>query len=150
MPSDLFAYGREAPNCFDLRRYLATIILATAQIEIILNKDSRMRRVDDGWRTLKMKLLGDAAGKGLPVHCLLAEGESLRAASIGFVDLRNRLAHGNLAGIIGFELNGTPDYSAEAREDCTGANEESDGLCYGVVQHLAGCAGTADCASSVA
>src|ERR1700686_1298157 len=26
MPSDVFAYGREAPNCFDERRYLATII----------------------------------------------------------------------------------------------------------------------------
>jgi hypothetical protein len=23
MPSDVFAYGREAPNCFDQRRYLA-------------------------------------------------------------------------------------------------------------------------------
>jgi hypothetical protein len=29
MPSDVFAYGREAPNCFDQRRYLATIILAS-------------------------------------------------------------------------------------------------------------------------
>ncbi len=115
MPSDVFAYGREAPNCFDQRRYLATIILATAEVEIILNKDSRMRRVDDGWRTLNMKLLRDADAKGLPVHCLLAEGESLRAASIEFVDMRNRLAHGNLDGIIGFEYNGTPDYSAEAR-----------------------------------
>lgn len=116
VPSDIFAYGREEANCFDQRRYLATIILATAEIEIILNKDSRMRREGGGWRTLKMKLLRDAAGKGLPVHCLFAPGESLRAATIEFVELRNRLAHGNLAGIIGFEQNGTPDYSAEARE----------------------------------
>lgn len=116
MPSDVFAYGREAPNCFDQRRYLASIILATTEIEIILNKDSRMRRTGGGWRTLNMKLLRDAAGKGLPVHCLLAPGESLKAATIEFVELRNRLAHGNLAGIIGFEHNGTPDYSAEARE----------------------------------
>jgi hypothetical protein len=116
MPSDLYAYGREAPNCFDQRRYLATIVLATAEVEIVLNKDSRMRRVKDGWRTLNMKLLRDADGKGLPVQRLLAEGESLRGASIEFVDLRNRLAHGNLAGIVGFEHNGTPDYSAEARK----------------------------------
>ena len=82
IPSDVFAYGREAPNCFDQRRYLATIILATAKIEMILNKDSRMRRAGGGWRTLNTKLLRDAAGKGLPVHCLLTPGESLKAASI--------------------------------------------------------------------
>jgi hypothetical protein len=43
-------------------------------------------------------------------------GASRQAATIEFIELRNRLAHGNLAGIIGFEHNGTPDYSAEARE----------------------------------
>jgi hypothetical protein len=116
MPSDVFAYGRECPNCFDQRRYLSTIILATAEIEIILNKDSRMRRVAGGWRTLNMKLLRDAAKKGLPVQCVLGPGESLKSAFIEFVELRNRLAHGNLAGIIGFEHNGTPDYSTDARE----------------------------------
>ena len=116
MPSDVFAYGREAPNCFDERRYLATIILSTAEIEIILNKDRRMHRPGGGWRTLNMKLLREASDKGLPVDRLLAPGESLKEASIEFIDLRNRLAHGNLSGIIGFEQSGTPDYSAEARE----------------------------------
>jgi hypothetical protein len=115
VPSDVFAYGREAPNCFDQRRYLATIVLATAEIEIILNKDSRMRWAGGGWRTLNMKLLRDATGMGLPVQCLLRPGESLKARSIEFVDLRNQLAHGNLTGIVGFERTGTPDYSEEAR-----------------------------------
>lgn len=62
--SDVFAYGSEAPNCFDRRRYLATIILATAEIEIILNKDRRMNRAGGGWRTLSIKLLREAAYKG--------------------------------------------------------------------------------------
>jgi hypothetical protein len=94
IPNDVFAYGREAPNCFDQRRYLATIILATAEIEIILNKDSRMQRAGGGWRTLNMKLLRVAAGKGLPIQCLLTAGESLKTASIEFIELRNRLASG--------------------------------------------------------
>jgi hypothetical protein len=116
MPSDIFAYGREKARCFDDSRYLATIILSTAEVEIILNKDSRMRRAEGGWQTLKMKLLRDGAEKGLPVDCLLGPGESLKGADIDFVKLRNGMAHGNLTGIIGFEHNGTPDYSAEARE----------------------------------
>jgi len=64
MPRDVFAYGRESPNCFDERRYLATIILSSAGIEVILNKDSRMRREGGCWRTLNMKLLREAADKG--------------------------------------------------------------------------------------
>lgn len=65
---------------------------------------------------LNMRLLRDAAAKGLPVAELLGDGETLKAASVEFIDLRNRIGHGNLSGIIGFEHNGTPDYLAEARE----------------------------------
>lgn len=115
-PGDVRGYVREGSNCFNQKCYLATIVLATAAVEVILNKDSRMRRETGGWRTLNMKLLRDAAGRGLPVSSLLAKDESLRAATIEFVELRNRLAHGNLAGIIGFEDNSAPDYSEEARE----------------------------------
>ena len=82
VPSDVSAYGREAPNCFDERRYLATIILSTAEIEIILNKDRRMHGPGGGWRTLNMKLLREAADKGLPVHRLLAPGEMHSAPSM--------------------------------------------------------------------
>lgn len=126
IPSDVMAYGREGANCFNDRRYLATIVLTTAQIEIILNKDSRMRRPGGGWRTLNMKLLRDGAGKGMPVASLLTLGESLKAPSIEFVELRNRLAHGNLAGIIGFEHSGTPDYSVKARESALTQMKKAD------------------------
>lgn len=114
-PLDVFAYGREALWCFNQSRYLATIISASANVEIILNKDSRMHHHGGGWRTLNMKLLRTAGDRGLPTRQLLAKGESLTSTSIGFIKLRHQIAHGNLAGIIGFE--GTlPDYSIEARE----------------------------------
>jgi hypothetical protein len=116
VPNDVFAYGREAPNCFDQRRYLATITLASAMVEIILNKDGRLRTKAAAWRTLNMKLVRDAERKGLPVVHLLGVRESLRGASIEFVELRNRIAHGNLSGLVGFEHSGTTDYSSTARE----------------------------------
>jgi hypothetical protein len=116
LPRDVAAYGREAPNCFNERRYLATIILSSAAIEIILNKDSRMRAAGRDWQNLNMKQLREGDLKGLPLKALLGPGESLRDKSIEFIDLRNRLAHGNLQGIVGFEHTGTPDYSEDARE----------------------------------
>jgi hypothetical protein len=116
LPSDVSAYGREAPNCFDQKRYLATIILASAMVEVILNKDTRMLRLGGGWRNLNMKFLKEAGRKGFPVARLLGTGESFGGASIEFIELRNRIAHGNLSGIVGFEHRGTPDYSPEARE----------------------------------
>jgi hypothetical protein len=118
VPSDVFAYGREAPNCFEQRRYLATIVLASAEVEVILNKDIRMQRQVGGWRTLTMKLLREAKRKGLPVELLLGAGESFdrTVTGIEFIELRNRIAHGNLSGMLGFEHNGTPDYSPAAKE----------------------------------
>jgi hypothetical protein len=115
-PNDLFAYGREAFKCFMERRYLATIMMASAVIEVTLNKDSRMRTPTGVWRTLSMKLLRLGKRNGLPIDRLLEPGESLQAKSIAFLNLRNRIAHGNLAGLIGFEHRGTPDYSPEARD----------------------------------
>ena len=115
-PSDVFAYGREALHCFMDRRYLATITMANALVEIVLNKDSRMRTSTGMWCTLSLKLVRTAERHGLPVHQLLNQGEGLTGKSLAFIDLRNRIAHGNLAGLIGFEHEGTPDYSAHARE----------------------------------
>ena len=116
LPSDVFAYGREAFQCFRERRYLATITLASAMVEVILNKDSRMLRPNGGWRTLTMKLIRDGKRKSLPVDRLLDSGESFTRLSIAFIELRNRLAHGNLTNVIGFEHHGTPDYSLAAQE----------------------------------
>ena len=115
MPSDVFAYGREAHHCFADRRYLAAIMMSVAQVEIILNKDGRMPK-GDGWRHLDMKLLKAAEKNGLPVHCLVGPSESLKARSVEFIDLRNGIGHGNLEGIIGFGETGTTDYSSQARE----------------------------------
>jgi hypothetical protein len=37
VPDNVYAYGREAGNCFCERRYLASIVTASAMVEIILN-----------------------------------------------------------------------------------------------------------------
>ena len=115
-PSDVFAYGREALHCFSERRYLASITMAHAMVEIILNKDSRMLSSTRAWHALSLKLVRIAEQRGLPVSQLLNPGETLKGKSLAFIDLRNRIAHGNLAGLIGFEHQGTPDYSSDARE----------------------------------
>jgi hypothetical protein len=115
VPNDVFAYSRDARHRFDERRYLATITTASAIVEVILNKDSRMQEKRQGWRSLSPKLLKEGAAKGLPVQQLLDADETLPAASIEFVDLRNRVAHGNLRGIVGLEHTGTPDYSSQGR-----------------------------------
>jgi hypothetical protein len=90
--------------------------MAHAMVEIILNKDSRMRLPTQMWRTLSLKLVRLADRRGLPVKQLMDDSESLKGKSLAFIDLRNRIAHGNLAGLIGFEHQGTPDYSARARD----------------------------------
>jgi len=117
VPDDVYAYGREAGNSFCARRYIATITLASAMVEIILNKDSRMARLPVDWWNLNRKLLKKGRKNGLPIDRLLSEGESLQGKKeIEFVDLRNRLAHGNLRDLMGFEHTGTTDYSGKARK----------------------------------
>jgi hypothetical protein len=66
VPGDLFAYGREAMFCFIERRYIASITMAFATVELILNKDSRMRSGPLGWRSVNAKLARSAEAKGLP------------------------------------------------------------------------------------
>jgi hypothetical protein len=51
MPTDLFSYIREADLCFSVARYLATIILSSSAIELILNRDRRIRANDKMTRT---------------------------------------------------------------------------------------------------
>jgi hypothetical protein len=115
-PDDVFAYGREAFNCFKEKRYLATIAMASAMVEVILNKDTRMGTLPPAWRTLTMRLVRAGKKNGLPVDKLLDVSEGFTAQSIAFIDLRNKIAHGNLTGLIGFEGSGTPDYSPQARK----------------------------------
>jgi len=114
-PSDVVAFGREATWCFMDKRYLAAIMMASAMVEVILNKDSRLTTAGRHWDPLDMKSIRTAKKAGLPVERLLEPDETLKGKSILFLELRNKMAHGNLTGLIGFENVGTTDYSGKAR-----------------------------------
>jgi len=103
MPLELFAYLREASLCFSLGRFLATVSLMGALVEIILNRDPRLtgrtdlRRISR-WITLNNNNLAVAESKGLPVAELIDSGETVSAPEpIRFVRSRNKIAHGDLA-----------------------------------------------------
>lgn len=116
VPNDLFAYGREAMFCFVDRRYIASITMSSATVELILNRDRRMQTGQSGWRPLSAKLLRRAEKMGLPVQYLLSPGETFKTdKSARFVVLRNQLAHGNLESVIEFKAGGATDYNADAR-----------------------------------
>jgi len=121
MPLDLFSYLREASGCYDLARFLGTVALASALIEAILNRDSRMlhrnelRRID-GWILLNNQNLIAAADAGLPVRELLDVGENLAdAAPVRFVELRNKVAHGDLTDFPDHLSDYSPTFEAAAR-----------------------------------
>lgn len=118
IPSDVGAFGREAGNCYEDGRFLACILAASASVEIILNKDSRMHSGRPGWRIMNAKLLRIAQKAGLPVDSLLDVGETLKTdGSLAFLRLRNGIAHGNVEGIIDISREGFAlDYSQKARE----------------------------------
>ena len=117
LPHDVGAFSRDAGNCYEDGRFLACILAASAAVEIILNKDSRMCSGRPGWRAMNVKLLRIAQKAGLPVDSLLEVGETLKTdRSVTFVRLRKGIAHGNLDGIIDTSQEGFAlDYSAKAR-----------------------------------
>jgi hypothetical protein len=86
-------------------------------VEIILNRDSRMRSGSLGWKTMNSKLLRRAQERGLPVASLLEEPDTLKTDnSVRFLRLRNQIAHGRLDGIVDLAAHGFAlDYSDEAR-----------------------------------
>ena len=56
-PMDVFSYTREATHCFHQRRFLACIAMASSAVEIILNRDRRLKVLPnfkgrDGWTYL--------------------------------------------------------------------------------------------------
>lgn len=121
MPLDLFSYWREATGCYALARFLAAISLASALVEAILNRDSRLggqgdlRRVD-GWILLDIRNLLRASEGGLPVRELLGPAEAAAdEAPLSFIQLRNRIAHGHLAGFPGHLSDDSPALEAAAR-----------------------------------
>jgi hypothetical protein len=106
MPLDLFSYFREAGRCRDDRRFLAAITMASTAIELVLNRDRRLRHVKgfrrvSGWRTLNKGNLRIALQHGLPVRTLLSLDEDLGGKlPLVFVDLRNKVAHGQISHLV--------------------------------------------------
>ena len=47
MPMDLFSYIREAALCFTVARFLATIVLSSSAVELILNRDRRTQKHEE-------------------------------------------------------------------------------------------------------
>jgi hypothetical protein len=116
MPLDLFSYFREAGRCRDDRRFLAAIAMASTAVELILNRDRRLRGVKgfrqvSGWRTLNKRNLRLALEHGLPVGTILSAGEDLGSnLPLAFVELRNKVAHGQ----IGYLVRDLSDYDGGA------------------------------------
>jgi hypothetical protein len=104
---DLFSYTREAGHCLDEGRYLAAIAMASTAVELILNRDGRMRALPEvaqaphGWANLNNRNLRLARNNGLPTTALVSEGDDLDSDTpIAFVDLRNKVAHGEIGHLI--------------------------------------------------
>jgi hypothetical protein len=115
VPNDLFAFGRDAQKAHAAGCFLASITMAAALVELIINKDPRTRS-RSGWNSLNESMLRRANSKGLPVCELLESADNLdRQHGVRFVELRNHVAHGNLAGIVQLSKGGALDYSSEAR-----------------------------------
>jgi hypothetical protein len=105
-PIDVFSYTREATHCFQQRRFLACIAMASTAVEIILNRDRRLRALanfksSDGWAYLNNRTLRVARDKGLPSDALLSSGEDLNGQRpIAFVATRNKIAHGDVEHVV--------------------------------------------------
>ena len=106
MPLDLFSYIREALHCFDESRFLASIAMASSAVELILNRDRRLRALlgfqrRHSWVNLNNKNLRIARQNGLPADALLSADDDLDSHTpIAFVELRNKVAHGEIKHLI--------------------------------------------------
>lgn len=107
MPMDLMSYTREAGHCLDNRRFLAVIAMASTAVELILNRDSRMRALPEiaqaphGWANLNNRNLRLARENGLPTNALMSWDDDLDGdRPIAFVELRNKVAHGEIAHLV--------------------------------------------------
>ena len=115
-PIDVFSYTREAAHCFVERRFLACIAMASTAVEIILNRDRRLRvlpnfKGQNGWAYLNNRTLRIARDHGLPSTALLSPGDDLESQRpIGFVVIRNKIAHGEITHLV----NDLSDYDPDA------------------------------------
>ena len=115
-PMDIFSYTREAAHCFVERRFLACIAMASSAVEIILNRDGRLKgvanfRSGDGWAYLNNRTLRVARNHGLPSDALLSAGDDLDSQkAIAFVHMRNKIAYGDITHLV----SDFTDYDPEA------------------------------------
>ena len=113
---DLFSYTREAGPCLDENRFLSAITMASTAVELILNRDRRMRAVPGfpgayGWANLNNRTLRLARDNGLLTNDLMAAGDDLDSDKpIAFVELRNKVAHGEITHLV----NDLSDYDPTA------------------------------------
>jgi hypothetical protein len=127
MPMDLFSYIREAALCFTVARFLATIVLSSSAVELILNRDRRTQKHQElkrisGWATLNNQNLIVAREQGLPVEVLLSQDENLaHAQPIRFVERRNKVAHGEIAHMIRNLVDYDPAAEQEALDQLSKA-----------------------------
>ena len=119
MPLDLFSYIREAALCFSVARFLATVILSSCTVELILNRDRRTTGITDfrrigSWITLNNQNLKIAGELGLPIAPLISAGEDIDSRRpIRFVERRNKVAHGDVADM----LRSLSDYDPHAEDE---------------------------------
>lgn len=106
LPMDVFSYTREAGHCLQERRFLACVAMASTAVELILNRDRRLRvlsnfRASDGWAYLNNRTLRIARENGLPTNALLSPGDDLDCNKpIAFVQFRNKVAHGEISNLV--------------------------------------------------
>jgi hypothetical protein len=86
LPMDISSYIREAGHCLQERRFLASIAMASTAVEIILNRDRRLKvlpnyKASDGWAYLNNRTLRTARENGLPTDKLLSPGDDLNERS---------------------------------------------------------------------
>jgi hypothetical protein len=121
-PLDLFSYTREAGYCLDERRFLAAVAMASSAVELILNRDRRLRALPDllgpyGWANLNNRSLRIARDNGLPTNALLSAGDNLDGDKpIAFVELRNKVAHGEITHLVRDLSDYDPDAARLAAE----------------------------------
>jgi hypothetical protein len=119
MPNDLFSYIREASRCFSVARYLAAIAMACCAVELVLNRDRRIRgqgkiRRIGGWAALNNPNLIAAGSLGFPIQYLCSAGEQIQPTPpLLFVERRNKVAHGDVVHM----LTDISDYDANAEQE---------------------------------
>src|SRR5207302_73898 len=104
----------------DAACYMACIAMASAAVEVIINRDCRCKgvlRQKTGWAYLNNVNLKVSRDLGLPVAELIAAGESLDSkAPIQFVQRRHKIAHGDTAQLFRTLTDYDPSAKAAAED----------------------------------